>query len=144
MKYLTKREEVALAMNFGKYPVIHINRETPKDGYKDFYVGDLVKVMTPSPRYPDSYATGDLYFSEGKYGVLTDCVGLHRRFGYHDVMEMLKVAQAPVLHAGETVVVIEDFPNRGICTCHMMKVSDRVNPHVYPCCTLEEIEEKSE
>ena len=29
MKYLTDRQEIAQAMNFGKYPVIRIDVETP-------------------------------------------------------------------------------------------------------------------
>lgn len=141
MKYLKNRQEVAKAMNFGKYPVLRINRETPKEGYKDYFVGDLVKVMTPSKSHPDLYATGTLYWSEGKYGVMTDCTCLHDDFGYYDVKEMLARAQDPVLHAGETVVVVEDYPNLRSCTVHMMKVSDHVNGFVYPCCTLVEIPE---
>lgn len=140
MKYLIDRHEIAMAMNFGKYPVLHINMETPKKGYEDFYVGDEVKVMTPSRRYPDLYATGQLYWLEGRYGVLTHGTMLKSSFGYYDVMEMLKFAQAPVLHAGERVVVIEDFPEQKRCKVHMMKVSDHVDGSVYPCCTLEEIE----
>ena len=140
MKYLTGRHEIAMAMNFGKYPVLHINVETPEKGYEGFYVGDEVKVMTPSKRYPDLYATGKLYWENGRYGVLTHGTMLTSSFGYHDVMERMKIAQAPVLHAGEQVVDIEDFPERKQCRVHMMKVSDHVNGFVYPCCTLEEID----
>ena len=86
MKYLVDRHEIAMAMNFGKYPVLHINMETPKKGYEGFYVGDEVKVMTPSRRYPDLYATGQLYWLEGRYGVLTHGVMLKNSFDYYDVM----------------------------------------------------------
>lgn len=140
MKYLTDRHEIAKAMNFGKYPVLHINVETPEKGYEGFYVGDEVKVMTPSKRYPDLYATGKLYWENGRYGVLTHGTMLTSSFGYYDVMKRMKIAQAPVLHAGEQVVVIEDFPERKQCRVHMMKVSDHVDGFVYPCCTLEEID----
>lgn len=140
MKYLTDRHEIAKAMNFGKYPVLHINVETPEKGYEGFYVGDEVKVMTPTKRYPDLYATGQLYLENGRYGVLTHGTMLKNSFDYHDVMEMLKFAQAPVLHAGEQVVVIENFPGRRRCRVHMMKVSDCVDRFVNPCCTLEEID----
>lgn len=139
MTYLTDRHEIAKAMNFGKYPVVHINMETPKDGYEGYFVGDKVKVMAPNGRYTDAYATGDLYYCDGEYGVNTDACGLHAGFGYYDVMESMKIAQAPVFHAGEQVVVIEDYPKAARCCVHLMKVSDRVDAHVYPCCTLKEV-----
>ena len=139
MKYITDRQEIAYAMNFGRFPVLKINLETCKDGYDDYYEGDYVKVMTPRNGYPDMYSTGNLYLSEGRFGVLTEGACLSGSFGYTDVMEMTKVAQAPVLHAGETVVLIEDFPKKRTCRVRMMKVSDRVDPFVYPCATLEDV-----
>ena len=139
MKYLIDRQEIAYAMNFGRFPVVKINLETPKDGFGDYFKGDLVKVMTPTKSHPDHYATGKLYCENGKFGVLTDVTALHDRFGYSDVMEQLEIAQAPVLNAGETVVLIEDYPNQRMCKVRMMKVSDHVNSHVYPCATLEDV-----
>ncbi len=139
MKYLKDRHEIAYAMNFGKYPVIRINKETCKDGYDDFYEGDLVKVMAPSKNYPDMYATGNLYYSQGRYGVMTDAACLSADFGYRDVIEDMHRAQAPVLHAGETVVLIEDYPIRRTCCVRMMKVSDHVDLFVYPCATLVDV-----
>lgn len=82
MKYLTDRQQIAVAMNFGKYPVLHIDRETPKEGYKDYFVGDQVKVLTPRVGYPDMYCTGKLYWEYGRYGVLTDGTVLSGSFGY--------------------------------------------------------------
>lgn len=141
MKYLTDRHEIAMAMNFGKYPVLHIDRETPKKGYDDYFTGDQVKVLAPTKRYPDMYCTGRLYFSEGRYGIQTDGTFLSNSFGYYDVMKMLKNAQAPVIKAGQKVIVIEDYPIAKRCCIHMMKVSERVDQFVYPCCTLKEVED---
>lgn len=139
MKYIIDRQEIAYAMNFGRFPVLRINRETSEDSHYDLYFGDLVKVLTPTKNYPHSYATGKLYYSEGVFGVMTRAVSLHSEFGYSDVMDSLEIAQAPVLHAGETVVLIEDFPMQRRCKVRMMKVSDHVNSHVYPCATLEDV-----
>ena len=141
MRYLTDRHEIAMAMNFGKYPVLHIDRETPKKGYEDYFVGDQIKVLAPTERYPDMYCTGKLYFSESRYGIQTDGTFLSDSFGYYDVMKMAKNAQAPVIKAGQTVIVIEDYPIQKKCCIHMMKVSERVDQFVYPCCTLKEIDE---
>lgn len=139
MKYITDRHEIAYAMNFGRYPVLRVNRETSTLDHYDFYKGDYVKVMAPSDRHPDLYVTGELYYSEGMYGVLTESTVLHNGFGYGDVMDCLKTAQAPVLHAGEIVVLVEDLPKQEKCKIRIMKVSDRVDPFVYPCATLEDV-----
>ena len=141
MKYLTDRHEIALAMNFRKYPVLRIKMDEPKDGYNDLYEGDTVEVATPSARYPDSRERGNLICSEGKYEILTYGCGLDASFGYRDMMEMLEWAQAPLLHANETVIVIEDYPEHRTCKVHVMRVPAKISKFTTPCCTLEEVED---
>lgn len=139
MKYITDRYEIAHAMNFGKYPVMRIDLETCKDGYDDYFEGDLVKVMAPTKSHPDMYCTGKLCYTEGEFSVMTDTICLHSWFGYNDIIEMLSKAQAPVLHSGDTVVVIEDYPKQKKCNVRFMKVGERVNAHVYPCVELKDV-----
>ena len=140
MKYLTDRQIIAKAMNFGKYPVLHIDRETPKNGYEGFFEGDLVKVMTPSPRHPDLYEVGNLYYCDGRYAISAHMIGLHADFGYSDVIEQLKTAQAPVVHKGDVVVVIEDYPKVRTCAVRVMKV-EHVTSFTYPCATLTDVDD---
>lgn len=147
MKYLTDRQEIAKAMNFGIFPVIRIDVETSKAGYDGVFEGDFVKVATPSSRYPDSSVRARVMkFKEDgdKYAIMPETVCIHDSFGYGDVLEMLKFAQAPMLHAGEEVVVIEDFPKQKMVRVRMMKVSDHVQSFVYPTCYLEDIEDIKE
>lgn len=144
MKYLTDRQEIAKAMNFGMFPVIRIDVETPKAGWDGIYEGDFVKVASPSQRYPDSFVRGRVmkYEEDGdKYAIMPETVCLHDSFGYEDVLEMLKFAQAPMLHAGDTVIVIEDLPKQKKAGVRMMKVSDHVQSFVYPACYLEDVKE---
>ena len=144
MKYLTDRREIAEAMNFGKHPVIRIDLETEMEGYPGCFEGDIVKVGSPNQRYPENYIRGSVKsFPEdrGKYAIMPDNDCLHSGFGYSDVIEELRYAQAQMLHAGETVVVVEDYPQRRACKVRMMKVSDRVRDFVYPACYLEDAEE---
>lgn len=136
MIYLTDREEIAQAMNFGKYPVIRIDVETPvRDGVLQ---GDMVKVAAPNARYPDNYIRGRVmkYDDDERYAIMPENVSLKSDFGYFDVIERLGWAQAPMLHAGETVVVVEDAPKRQMCMVRMMRVSDSVRDFVYPTCYL--------
>lgn len=141
-KYLTDRHEIAMAMNFGKHPVLRINMETPKAGYDTLYYGDQVEVMTPTHGYPDSRERGNLYYCEGRFSISSNAAFLDSSFGYRDVIESLEWAQAPKLHAGETVVVIEDWPIARRCAVHMMKLPDRISKFTTPCCTLEEIDKE--
>lgn len=142
MKYLTDRQEIAQAMNFGRYPVIRIDVETPKAGWDDVFEGDIVKVESPSKRYPGSYIRGRVmkYPEDGsRYAVMPDVVCLKNDFGYSDVIEMLGYAQAPMLRAGEIVVVIEDAPKQRAARVRMMRVSDSVRESVFPTCHLEDL-----
>lgn len=142
MKYLTGRQEIAQAMNFGKYPVIRIDVETPAS--EGVFRGDLIKVAAPSVRYPDNYIRGRVtkFDDEGdRYVIMPDAVCLKESFGYSDVVEMLGYAQAPMLHAGETVVVIEDAPKQRKARVRMMRVSESVRDFVFPTCYLEDEKE---
>lgn len=139
--YLTDRQEIAKAMNFWKYPVLRINMEKPDRGYDGYFVGDKVEVITPSEKYPGSRERGNLYFCDGKFAISSEGACLHADFGYSDVIENLEWAQAPKLKAGQTVVIIEDWPNAKRCRVHMMQLPERIDKFTTPCCTLEEIEE---
>lgn len=138
MKYLTDRQEIAKAMNFGKYPVIRIDVETPvRDGALQ---GDMVKVAAPNARYPDNYIRGRVmkFDDDDRYVIMPENVCLKSDFGYGDVIESLGWAQAPMLHAGEAVVVVEDAPERRMCMVRMMRVSNSVRDFVFPTCHLED------
>ena len=55
-----------------------------------------------------------------------------------DVVRMLGYAQAPMLHAGEDVVLIENAPKQRAARVRMMRVSDSVRDFVFPTCRLED------
>ncbi len=147
MKYLIKREEIAKAINFGSTPVLHIDLETPKPGWDDLFVGDCVQV-DPVGTYDRSkwirceiHKYGDEPY---RYTLMPESICLDNSFGYRDVMEMLKWAQAPVMHPGEREIVIEDYPKDRTCRVHRMKVSDRCSdPFTFPTCYLEEVEDEN-
>lgn len=147
MKYLTNRTEIAEAINFGKYPVLTLNRENrPFADVKpdsDYATGCRVRVAwdRKEPRYAGMATHGNIYIENGKIRISGEGACLTNRFGYLDVMEMVSEANAPVVHAGQTVVVVEDYPSKQSCTVRMMKVSDRIDIHCMTVATLEDIEE---
>lgn len=150
MKYLTDRTEIAKAINFGKYPVLTLNRENQpyKDlyedtEYSDYAVGCRVRVAwdRKDPRYEGMTTHGNIYIEKGKIGISGEGACLSSSFGYTDVMKMAAEANTPIVHAGQTVVVVEEIPSKKFCTVRLMKVSDRIDIHCTTVATLNDIEE---
>lgn len=143
MKYLTERTEIAKAMNFGKYPVLYINMEDrPYEG-SDYARGCRCRVAWdhPDPRYADLYCSGNLYHSDGKLAISNDATCLSADFGRSDVIGMYQQANTPMIHKGDTVVVVQDWPKQRLCKVRMMKMPNRMDRFCQVVATLEDIEE---
>lgn len=150
MKYLTNRHEIAEAINFGKYPVLTLDRENRP--YKkerpdsDYAIGCRVRVAWDhaNPRYAGMTTHGALYIEGGKLKISGEGACLSASFGYSDVIEMAAEANVPIVHAGQKVVVVENWPSVKTCTVRIMKVSDRVDTQCMVAASLEDIEEDAE
>lgn len=142
MKYLTERTEIAKAMNFGKYPVLTLNREDRPFLGSDFCRGGRVRVAWDSdnPRYEGMTTRGSLYCENGKLCISGEGACLKDGFGYSDVIKMMTEANTPIVHKGQTVVVVEDWPSQKVCKVRMMKVSDRIDKFCSTVAELEDIE----
>ena len=105
MKLLKDRKELAMAMNFGRYPVLRIDLADADDyGLK----GCRVRIDAGTFRSGDpdiSPATLRVYRDERK--LTPSCSGsvLSASFTYHDYVEMTENAMAPLIHPDEDVVV---------------------------------------
>ena len=142
-RYLTKRTEVAEAINFGRTPVLRIDLETPKAGWDDNFIGDRVLVSVNGSGNREDCIRCQLHkFGDepNRYTLMPENMFITNSFGYADAAEMVAWAQAPTIKAGETVIVFEDYPKARECKVHVMRVSDNVGKHVYPTCYLEEVE----
>ena len=144
MKFITERHEVALTLNFGKYPVLHINRENRPYESSTYARGDRCRVAWDSAdkRYEGMTTHGQLYFDDGKYCISGEGAMLSAEFGYFDVMEMVREANAPVVHRGQTVVVVEDWPSKKTCRVRMMRVPDHISIHCMTVAVLEDLDEE--
>lgn len=143
MKYLTERTEIAKAMNFGKYPVLYIDMDAKKYEGSDYCQGCRVRVHWDSPdtRYKDMYSTGNLYYCDGRFAISGDATCLSADFGRGDVIGMYQQANTPMIHKGDTVVMVMDFPKSRMCKVAMMKMPNRINKFCQTLAVLEEIEE---
>lgn len=146
MKHLTKRTEIAMAINFGKYPVLYIDVETPKEGYDGLYIGCDVRLAwdDPNPRYKNMNCQGNLMLYEGRLTVSNNPYVLTASFGRGDVIEMQHWANTPIIHRGQTVIVIKDRPKQRMCHVEVMKVSNIIDIHCQTCAKLEELPEDFE
>ncbi len=145
MKYLKDRQEVAEAINFGKYPVLSLDRENrPYKSIRpdsDYAVGCRVRVAWDhkDPRYAGMTTHGALYIEDGKLKISSEGACLSASFGYTDVMKMVSEANTPIVHAGQLVVVVEEWPSVKSCTVRIMRVSDHIDTQCMVAATLQDI-----
>ena len=142
MMYLTNRQEIAAAMNFGLYPVLSINLENRLFEDSCYARGCRVKVAWDhkDSRYAGMTTHGNLFLDEdGKLKISGDGAMLSASFGYSDVMKMAAEANVPVVHKGQGVVVVMDMPSKKTCVVRMMKVSPRIDIHCQVVCHLEDV-----
>lgn len=142
---LTEKREIAEAMNFGKYPVLVLDRENHRGFENTLYCeGQKVRVAWDhsDPRYAGMTTRGHIYMDEngqlaisGRGAILTDS------WGYYDVMEDAEWANAPVVHKGQTVIVIHNWPSKKACMVEKLKVSDRIDRFCSTVATLKDVSE---
>ena len=135
-KYLTERTEISIKINLERIPVLRINIETCYEDYKNFYVGDDVRIS-----YGDKglYTQGHIYNDGNGYAISNMCDVIDASFGYSDIEDMVHWSNTPLLHKGQTVIVIEDYPILRTCKVREMKVSDKINPYCMTVCKLEDM-----
>lgn len=143
---LTNKREIAEAMNFGKYPVLVLDRENHKgfEKYGDtlYCEGQKVRVAWDhkDPRYAGMTTQGNIYMDEdGCLAISGNGAMLKADWGYSDVMEDAEWANAPVVHKGQTVVVIHNWPSKKKCMVEKLKVSDRIDRFCITVATLEDV-----
>lgn len=105
MKLLKDRHELALAMNFGKYPVLRIDL-AEADDYG--LVGSKVRIAAGTFRDGNPHivkAQLRVYRDEKKLTTFHGCIGLSADFTYYDYVEMAENAMAPLIHPDEDVVI---------------------------------------
>lgn len=130
MKLIKDRHELAMAMNFGKYPVLKIDLADADDyGLKGCKV--RIDAGTFSNGYPYIItATLRVYRDECKLTTSADPVGLHADFTYSDYTKMVTNAQAPLIRPDQDVVVaVYDSKNKRAFAAILVRTKSYVNKH---------------
>lgn len=143
MKYLTDRQEIAMAMNFGQNPVLTINMEDRQYEGSDFALGCKFRVAWDDSRsqFKDMSSRCNLCVENGELFAFGHGACIHSDFGRSDVLEMAEWAQAPLIHKGQQVIVIQDYPSRRKCLVRVMKASDRMDTHCVQVLSFRDIED---
>lgn len=128
MMYLTDRTKIAAAINFGEFPVLSINIENRPFEGSNYAKGCRVRVAWDNPEYKGMTTHGELFMEDdGRLGITGEGAMLTASFGYRDVMKMAAEANVPIIHKGQTVVVVMDIPSITTCLVRVMRVPDRID-----------------
>jgi len=143
MKYLTDRQEIARAINFGKHPVLILNMENRPFEESDYARGCNVRIAwdDPNREYEGMTSRGTVIHTEGKIQISGHGTMLKADFGREDVLEMVEWANTPLIHKGDTVVLVQDWPSKKMCTVQLMKMPNNFDKHCMVMATLAPVEE---
>ena len=139
--YITNRQKIADAMNFGKYPVLSMEIGTPPPGWGPYTNYEGCKVRIRFARRKDLYnvCTLNMFGDEqdpeirefpyrwDKIHLSNGPTCLDASFGFSDVQEMLENANAPWVEPGQEVIVVFNDSVNKTCWIRKMVVSDHVS-----------------
>lgn len=145
MKILRDRQEMAMAMNFGKYPVVEIDL-ADRDEYG--LVSKPVRIDN------GTFKDGLPYWIESEIRIFRDekkivfrgfgsC--LKSSFGYSDIANMVRNANAPLIGKDTEFVLWVHNSETGDCFYPViLKTGARVNPHCTTVMSLCDEDKKDE
>lgn len=142
---IMERQEIGVAMNYGKYPVIGLNMSNkPYEECDGLIVGSKVRVAwdRKDPRWEGMTSTCELVFSEGKYELNSHGCYISAEFTVDDFIRSIENANTPLVHKGQIVAVAHYQKLNGVKLLRMMKVSPRINTQCMTVATLEDLNEE--
>ena len=108
MKLLTEKQEICEALNFGKYPVLHL--DLAKDKIKDMegcYHGQLIKLEFNYGGESVRYCGNLSYYNDTNRLVITSGgTMLTAGLNYADIIKMVDRANAPTVSSNQEVIVV--------------------------------------
>ena len=104
MQVIRDRKQFALAVNFGKYPVVYA---VPQ---KDDFGWSLGKVRIDVGREYFGKAELRIYSDERRLTTSSHGTMLSAQWGYHDAVRDAQFASAPVLKPNSQFILVMDLP----------------------------------
>jgi hypothetical protein len=121
---MTERQEIAKALNFGKYPVLTYDI--------DNNVGSKARVIQKSVNYGDMTYNCQLYRGynkedDGEFYLMTNASVIKSSFGIHDVLRSAEYANAPIIMPDTEVAIVVYSNELERCSVKIVK-SGKVDP----------------
>lgn len=141
----TNRHDMAVLMNFGKYPVLELDLDRKQGEESDRYlVGGKARVAwdRKNPRWEGMSTVCELTVENGKHTLNSGGICLKSDYSVEDFVEDIENAHAPLVHKGQIVAIACYSRKVKTSFVHMMKVSKFMDPHCITVTTLEELDEK--
>lgn len=139
MKTLTETQEIAKAINFGKYPVLYLDLAKDKlEGYEGCYQGQRVKIereYNGTKFY--SHGTLSYWGDSNKLSISGEGTMLTARFGYYELSKMVKNANATELKGEQEVVVVIMNSERGKIAYPILTKTTRFSANCQTLMTIE-------
>lgn len=109
MREIKERQEIAKALNLGKYPVIRINMDESLRGWENLYEGDKVRV--DFGKFSDGerkLIRGYVLYNkkENRISVSAETLMLVKELRYEDVMKSVEYGTSVILDDKQDVVIV--------------------------------------
>ena len=108
MKLLTEKQEICEALNFGKYPVLHLDLAKDKIKYMEgCYHGQLIKLEFDYRSESVRYCGNLSYYNDTNKLVITSGgTMLTAGLDYNEIIKMVDRANAPTVSSNQEVIVV--------------------------------------
>ena len=143
---LNERTEMAIVINFGKYPVIPVDMDNyPYEEDRSFLKGPIkVRVAWDhkNPRYEGMTTKCTLYVEKGEYKLGYHGSILKGSYGMEDFLADIEEANTPLVHRDDIVAVPHYSKELGVKMVRMMKVSHHIDTNCQVVATLSDVSDE--
>ena len=138
-RILNERSEIAVAINFGFWPVLGIDLDIPQE-YDDFRTYGMCNLLhqSRSGKAP-FYVKGQLVSENGEFAIDGFGATLTNDFSASDVYEMIRESSWPKIKPGEIVVLATCSRRLNIKFVMFKRVSRRTDIHCFTMAHLEDL-----
>lgn len=129
IKEITNRQEFGKLVNFGNRAVLALDLAKDKDEYG--YKGQKVRVPDMETEDGTMYCNCELrwYSDEKKIELVQGGTFLTASFTYRDAMQDVEYANAPIVDAGDTIILVIHNSETKELRAYEVEVADTKNNH---------------
>lgn len=138
---LDNRTEIAIAINYGFWPVLGVDLDAPQE-YDDFKQFTMVNMWHENPFHPDHtpyWVKGQLTCDRGRFEIKGFGAMLKREFTATDVYDMVRESTYPKIKPGQIVALATFSQRLDLKFVRFMRVPDRVDIHCSTMAVLEDL-----